>query len=293
MCNSRDLLVCGQRWHILSQVLMYIISEKQEFQERKTTPNKFEQELCFLKKRIMRGNAHDIQKDTAGTKFVYQPKFCSSHFRFQKKKLSGIKKISLKQTWNRLSDCKIAKKKHKRNQFSMKTLLSKKEHLINLETPLVYSPPADLKIGFIQIHVFLNSKQLHSKLLGHGIARERKQVFRWARERCQCDRNSHCTPGQKQKSDGKMYTTVLFFENYQLSEAGRSEPLKLYFPSHDFVSVWSASKTGFHGSPNAHYRRACQSQSLRGTAWRTLGLLGAFPAPVGGLNFLGAMFLGS
>jgi len=58
-------------------------------------------------------------------------------FQVQKKKLSGIKKISLKQTWNRLSDCKVAKKKHKRNQFSIKTLLSKKEHLINLETSLV------------------------------------------------------------------------------------------------------------------------------------------------------------
>jgi len=123
-----------------------------------------------------------------------------------KKKLSEIKKISLKQTWNRLSDRKVAKKKHKRNQFSMKTLLLMKEHLINLETPLVYSPPADLKIGFIQIHVFLNSKQLHNKLLGHGIARERKQVSRW--DRCQCDRNSHCTPGQKQKSSGKVYSFI-------------------------------------------------------------------------------------
>jgi len=243
----------------------------------------------------------------------------------------------------------------------MKTLLLMKEHLINLETPLVYSPPADLKIGFIQIHVFLNSKQLHNKLLGHGIARERKQVSRW--DRCQCDRNSHCTPGQKQKSSGKVYSfifwklpvvgsgtvraiqtlisllaistlvrwiqvkrrvrqgccggdwheirvAVVSVVVHVCGLSGSDSIIKLITIIRSsslntrglglcpFTTViWSVicfpGQDGVSWSAKGALPKSISVTIFTSTAWRTLGLLGAFPAPVGGHHFLGAMFLGS
>jgi len=50
----------------------------------------------------------------------------------------------------------------------------------------------------------------------------------------------------------------------------------------------------FHGSPKAHCQKSISVTFLTSTAWRTLGLLSAFPTLVGGQQWsLGATFLSS
>ena len=50
-------------------------------------------------------------------------------------------------------------------------------------------------------------------------------------------------------------------------------------------------RRSFHGSPKAHCQKSISVTILTSTAWRTLGLFGAFPTLMGG--HLEAEFLGS
>ena len=53
-------------------------------------------------------------------------------------------------------------------------------------------------------------------------------------------------------------------------------------------------RRSFHGSPKAHSQKSVSVTILTSTAWRTLGLFGAFPTLVGGHHWsLGATLLGS
>jgi hypothetical protein len=47
----------------------------------------------------------------------------------------------------------------------------------------------------------------------------------------------------------------------------------------------------FNGSTKAHCQKSISVTILTSTAWRTPGLLGVFPTPVGGHHSLGATFL--